>query len=122
VAEVSKEAGNSTAQVHQKNANNADNEAEEGAAEGHNAPVAIFEYKDAENELTQRFIMTPRYYLADEADGEGDGTYEFRPLNQPPKLYSDLDKVEVHEGDHSGQFLITFEEIDDVSVNNASLA
>jgi len=66
--------------------------------------------------------MTPRYYLADEADGEGDGTYEFRPLKEASKLYSDLEKVEVHEGEHSGQFLITYEEIDDVSMHNASLA
>jgi len=66
--------------------------------------------------------MTPRYYLADETDGEGDGTYEFRPLNEPSKLYSDLDKVEVHEGESSGQFLITFEETADVSMANATLA
>ena len=66
--------------------------------------------------------MSPRYYLADETDGEGDGTYEFRPLNQASKLYSELDKVEVHEGDHSGQFLITFEETNDVSMSNSTLA
>lgn len=57
--------------------------------------------------------MSPRYYLADETDGEGDGTYEFRPLKMESLLYSDVDKVEVREGEHSGEFLITFDEVDD---------
>jgi len=42
--------------------------------------------------------MAPRYYLADEGAGEGDGTYEFRPLKMESLLYSDVDNVEVREG------------------------
>jgi len=58
--------------------------------------------------------------MADETEGDGDGLYEFRPLNnEPSKLYSDIQGVEVTEGEHSGQFLITYEEADDVSHSHA---
>jgi len=54
--------------------------------------------------------MTPRYYQSVEAKDDGDGLYEFRPLNHVSKLYSAVDKVEIKEGEHSGQFLITFQQ------------
>lgn len=77
---------------------------------GQTGAVCTFEYKNTKSGLTQKFIMTPRYYQSVEAKDDGDGLYEFRPLNQISKLYSAVDKVEVKEGNHSGQFLITFQQ------------
>jgi len=42
--------------------------------------VAIFKYTN--KNLSQTFSMSPRYYLSDETQGQGDGLYEFRPLKQ----------------------------------------
>lgn len=75
--------------------------------------VSVFQYFDHSTNLSQRFIMTPRYYQADESDGKGDGAYEFRALNGTSKLYSQVESVEVRNGTHSGEFLITFEEQED---------
>lgn len=75
--------------------------------------VSVFQYLDHSSNLSQKFIMTPRYYQADESEGKGDGAYEFRALNGTSKLYSEVESVEVREGNHSGQFLITFEEKED---------
>jgi len=77
---------------------------------GQTGAVCKFEYKDTVTGLTQKFIMTPRYYQSAEAKDDGDGLYEFRPLTGISKLYSQVDKVEAKEGDHSGQFLITFQQ------------
>jgi hypothetical protein len=48
---------------------------------GQTGAVSTFEYKDTKTGLTQKFIMTPRYYQSVEAKDDGDGLYEFRPLN-----------------------------------------
>jgi hypothetical protein len=70
--------------------------------------VSVFQYFDHATNMSQKFIMTPRYYQSDESEGHGDGAYEFRALNGTSKLYSEVETVEVREGAHSGEFLITF--------------
>lgn len=85
---------------------------------GQTGAVSTFEYKDTKTGLTQKFIMTPRYYQSVEAKDDGDGLYEFRPLNQVSKLYSEVQKVEIKEGNHSGQFLITFEQKEAVNLTD----
>jgi len=77
---------------------------------GQTGAVATFQYKDTKTGLSQKFIMTPRYYQSIEAKDDGDGLYEFRPLNHISKQYSQVDKVEIKEGNHSGQFLITYQQ------------
>mmetsp|Transcript_4442 Transcript_4442/g.6558 ORF Transcript_4442/g.6558 Transcript_4442/m.6558 type:complete len:218 (-) Transcript_4442:1128-1781(-) len=73
-------------------------------------PSCLFEYKNLNQNFTQKFHMNPRYYLSSESEGEGDGLYEFRPLNQTSFLYSEVKSVEMKKGDHSGQFLITYDQ------------
>lgn len=85
---------------------------------GQTGAVCLFEYKDTKIGLSQRFIMTPRYYQSVEAKDDGDGLYEFRPLNQVSKLYSQVDKVEAKEGNHSGQFLITYQQREATNATN----
>ena len=49
----------------------------------------LFEFKNGN--LSQRFIVNPRYYMSKESDsGNGEGLYEFRPLNNESKLYSQV--------------------------------
>jgi len=82
--------------------------------------VSVFQYFDHATNLSQRFIMTPRYYQSDESEGHGDGAYEFRALNGTSKLYSEVESVEVREGAHSGEFLITFQEQEDKRTQSVS--
>jgi len=62
----------------------------------------VFEFIDKKNNLTQKFKLSPRFYLSDESQGDGgDGLYEFRPLNQTSKVYSKIESIKFKEGKHS---------------------
>lgn len=54
--------------------------------------------------------MSPRYYQSNETKGDGDGLYEFRPLNMQSKSYSTYKYLEMSTGKFSGQFLITYDQ------------
>ena len=49
-------------------------------------------------------------YIANETEGNGEGLYEFRPLQQKSQLYSSLKSVETKAGNYSGMFQLFYED------------
>lgn len=72
--------------------------------------ACMFQFEDATAQLTQKFKFSPRVYLANETEGNGEGLYEFRPMERYSKIYSQIQAVQMKEGKSSGQFLITYED------------
>lgn len=62
----------------------------------------MFELIDERQNLSQKFIISPRYYTAVEGNGDGDGLYEFRTSDSDSRPFSNLLKVERKAGKHSG--------------------
>lgn len=74
-----------------------------------------FELIDSKQNISQRFVMSPRFYQSKESRGSGDGIYEFQPKQQFTEPYSAFKSIEMSTGKFSGQFLITYESDDTAS-------
>ena len=68
----------------------------------------MFELIDERQNMSQKFIISPRYYMSDETDSEGDGLYEFQTNDTKTRSYSSLFKVERKAGKHSGRFILHY--------------
>lgn len=67
-----------------------------------NEVAPSFEFSDHSQNLTQKFVMSPRYYQSNETQGDGDGLYEFRPLMMQSQSYSEYKYIEMSTGKFSG--------------------
>lgn len=72
--------------------------------------ACIFEFIDKKQNISQKFVVSPRYYQSNETAGDGDGLYEFRPRLMQSLPYSEYKRIELKRGSSSGQFLITYEQ------------
>lgn len=67
--------------------------------------------------------MSPRYYQSNETAGDGgDGLYEFRPRDTQSLPYSEYKGIQMSKGQHSGQFLIAYEQDEQKNENLTSNA
>ena len=63
--------------------------------------------------MSQRFGISPRFYPAYEADDNGDGYYEFKPMNGTgsiSQMYSKVDKIQMNQGKYAGKFHIIYDD------------
>jgi len=74
-----------------------------------------FELVDTKQNISQRFVMSPRFYQSNESRGSGDGIYEFKPKQQQTQPYSNFKSIEMSNGKFSGQFLLTYESDDNAA-------
>ena len=77
--------------------------------------ICEFELVDVNQNISQRFVVGPRFYQSNESNGSGDGIYEFHPKNNYSEPYSELKSVKINKEQFSGQFLLIYD--DDVSEN-----
>ena len=77
--------------------------------------VCSFELVDKKQNISQKFVVGPRFYQSNEARGSGDGIYEFQPKQNHSEAYSKLKTIEMSSGKFSGQFLLTYDDAEDIN-------